>query len=69
MATETSICNAALNLLGSSNITSIDDDNTKARLCKSNYDELRQAVLEEGNWSFAMRRYKLEIQKIKTDDD
>ena len=35
---------------------SIDDPNTGARLCKANFSMVRDAVLEERPWSFAVRR-------------
>jgi len=58
VASETSICNQALSWLGASLILSIDDGTTNADLCKVNYDELRDAVLNEALWSFATKRYK-----------
>ncbi len=58
MASETSICNQALSWLGASLILSIDDGTTNADLCKVNYDELRDTVLNEAFWTFATKRYK-----------
>lgn len=59
MASEVSICNQALSWLGGNLIISLDDQITEAQLCKANYAELRDAVLEEGEWTFATKRFKL----------
>ena len=62
---EVSICNQALSLLGAIGrentvpLTSLDDDSNYARLCKLNYEPVRDAVLAEHNWSFATRWEKL----------
>lgn len=56
MASEVSICNQALSWLGVSAILSLDDPQKQAQLCKANYDQLRDTVLEEGKWSFATSR-------------
>lgn len=57
MADEVTVCNQALGWLGANLITSFTDRSTEAALCKANYDELRDAVLEEGMWSFARDYY------------
>jgi hypothetical protein len=59
MASEVSICNQALSWLGGNKIISLNDDTVEASLCKANYTQLRDAVLEEGKWTFATRRYQL----------
>jgi len=59
MASTVSICNQALSLLGEAPIISLDDDSNTAALCKANYSDLRDAVLEAGNWSFALQWLKL----------
>lgn len=56
MASEVSICNQALGWLGVDRITSLDDDVVEAELCKENYPDLRDAVLEEGAFSFSKVR-------------
>lgn len=56
MASEVSICNQALSWLGVSAIMNLDDPQKQAQLCKTNYAQLRDTVLEEGKWSFATRR-------------
>ena len=57
---KTEICNLAVGWLGGNRITSVDDDNsTEAKLCRANYDLSRQAVLEEREWTFAVKRAQL----------
>jgi hypothetical protein len=58
--TQVSICNQALGWLGANLITSLDDEgSTEAALCKANFEPVRSAVLEENEWSFAIRRNRL----------
>ena len=56
---EVSICNQALGWLGANLITSFDDQTKEANLCGANYASLRDAVLERGDWTFAIRRAEL----------
>jgi len=53
---EVAICNQALSWLGGDKIISLDDDQVEAKLCKANYDLLRDAVLEDREWTFAVAR-------------
>ena len=55
MASEVSICNQALALLGANTIISLGDGTTEANLCDALYDDVRDSVLEEANWSFATK--------------
>jgi len=50
------ICNLALSWLGGDLIISLTDDSTEAKLCNAVYAPLRDAVLEEREWTFATRR-------------
>jgi len=59
MTSVVSICNQAITWLGGNPIISLDDGTTEAILCKANYAHLRDAVLEEGKWTFATKRFKL----------
>lgn len=59
MASDVSICNQALSWLGGNLIISLDDNTTEAKICKANYVPLRDAVTEEGKWTWATQRYKL----------
>ena len=56
---EVQICNQALSWLGGDLIISLNDDTTEAKLCKANYVPLRDAVLEEREWTFAVKRVEL----------
>ena len=56
MVSEVSICNQALTWLGSDTITSLDDDSRQANWMKANYPFVRDAVMEERMWSFAVDR-------------
>jgi len=53
------ICNVALSWLGGELIISLDDPSDEAKLCKANYEMLRDAVLEEREWTFAVARIEL----------
>ena len=55
MVSEVQICNQALALIGADFITSLDDNVNEAKLCKINYEPVRDAVLAEHDWSFATR--------------
>ena len=61
MVSEVSICNQALGFLGASRITSLDDPSVAANRCRDNYSFLRDAVLEERMWSFALAREVSEV--------
>ncbi len=50
------ICNQALGWLGGDLIISLEDQTVEAKLCKANYEPLRNAVLEEREWTFAVKR-------------
>ena len=53
----TSICNLAISWVAGNRITSLaDDQSTEASLCRENYDSSRLAVLEEREWTFALKR-------------
>lgn len=52
------IANQALTWLGEDIITSLDDDLNRARVLKTNYENIRDAVLEAHEWSFAMKRWR-----------
>ena len=56
MISEVSICNQALSWVGANQISSFDEPSAEAEWCKSNYDFLRDAVLEERMWTFATAR-------------
>jgi len=55
---EVSICNLSLSWLAGNLITSLDDETNEAKICKANYDQARDAVLEDRAWTFATTRYR-----------
>lgn len=59
MASNVSICNQALSWLGAQLITSLDDNTAEAKLCKANYADIRDAITEAHDWTFAITRYNL----------
>lgn len=56
MASETSIANAALTLLGERRINSLDDTSPTAKLMKERYNEVRDDLLRAYPWNFATKR-------------
>lgn len=65
MASEVSICNRALALLGAHPITSLQDDSSEAHVCNAVYADARDAVLRSRPWSCAIQRATL--AKLSTD--
>jgi hypothetical protein len=59
MATPIDICNLALTKLGAHIITSFTDQITEAILCNIHYPIIRDAVLEDRDWSFAIAEVQL----------
>jgi len=59
MASEVSICNRALALLGANTITSLTDGSTEANVCNAVYADARDAVLRAFPWSCAIQRATL----------
>ena len=59
MASEVSICNRALALLGANTITSLSDGSTEANICNAVYADSRDAVLRAYPWSCAIQRAPL----------
>jgi hypothetical protein len=56
MISEVSICNQALSWVGAKQIDALDEPTRAAEWCRNNYAFLRDAVLEERNWTFAIDR-------------
>ena len=59
MASEVSICNRAMALLGANTITSLSDGSTEANVCNAVYADARDAVLRSYPWSCAINRATL----------
>jgi len=58
-ATEVTICNQALQLLGASTITSLTDGTPTANACTLIYEETRDALLRLYVWKFAIKRVQI----------
>ena len=59
MASKVDIVNAALNKIGASRILAFTDDTPEGRLANSSYNDLRDEVLRDHPWNFAIRRVAL----------
>lgn len=59
MASQTAICNRALECLGDAPIVSIDDDTKQAKALKRVYADTLRAFLTEHPWHFAKKRAAL----------
>jgi hypothetical protein len=64
MASQTSICNRALECLGDAPIVSIDDDTKAAKAMRRIYDDTRRAFLCEHPWHFAKKRASLPASAV-----
>lgn len=61
MASEVSIINRALNLLGSRPITARTDATETARVANASFDDIRDELLREHPWNFATKRVSLAV--------
>jgi hypothetical protein len=59
MASQTAICNRALECLGDAPIISIDDDTKQAKALRRVYENTRRAFLCDHPWHFAKKRASL----------
>jgi hypothetical protein len=64
MASQTSICNRALECLGDAPIVSIDDDTKAAKALRRVYDISRRAFLCDHPWHFAKKRASLPASAV-----
>jgi len=53
------ICNEAMDLLGASTITSLNENSKEARLCNRKFDVARDSVLRTHPWNVAIARAEL----------
>ena len=53
------ICNSALNMIGASNIISLDEDSKAGRICKQRYINVRDAVFRSHVWNCLVNRVQL----------
>lgn len=51
MSSKVQICNLALSRLGASRITSLSDNTTEAKLCKTFFDDIADEVMMRGPWN------------------
>lgn len=58
-ASNVTICNAALAMLGEQTIASLDEPTNRARLCKDLYSQARQMLLRLHPWNCATKRVLL----------
>lgn len=56
---EVAICNSALIKLGADRITSLSDNTKEARLCNEQYAKMRDELLSQHFWNFAISRVEL----------
>lgn len=59
MASVVDICNRALDKLGQGSITSLEDGTKSANLCIRNWPLIRDQVLRDHPWNFAIKRVTL----------
>lgn len=60
MASKTDICNRGLSKLGIPRVSNVETADTKAaRVMRYNYDTLRDALLTEYPWNFALKRGRI----------
>lgn len=62
------ICNMALMAAGIPPITSFEETNDNAKLCKTFYPVLRDRVLRDHNWSFATSYFDIQRSAEKSPD-
>lgn len=53
------ICNSALNMIGASNIISLDEDSKAGRICKQRYENVRDGVFRSHPWNCLVSRVQL----------
>lgn len=53
------ICNSAVIKLGAEPFNDLNDDTKEARLCRHQYEKVRDAVLRSAPWSFALKRAEI----------
>lgn len=58
-STVVGICNSALAKIGAERISSLAEDNKRARFCNEQYEKIRDEVLSAHPWNFALLRASL----------
>lgn len=59
MASEVGICNRALQKLGAKRIISLTENSVNARACNNAYTSVRDALLDDHDWIFAVKRAEI----------
>lgn len=59
MTTKVEICRKSLMILGAKPIQSLEEDNSKARLCSEFYPDKKRTALSETHWNFATKKRQL----------
>lgn len=59
MASEVSICNRALQMVGAGRISALTENNTRAQECNTAYEAVRDAELRAHRWAFSITRASL----------
>ena len=53
------ICNSALLKIGEERISSLSENNKRAKICNEQYEKIRDEVLRSHPWNFAIKRVQL----------
>jgi hypothetical protein len=61
MASVVDICNIALSRIGEGTIIDLSEDSKAARQCNLIYNDVRDSVLREHPWNFAIKRVELAL--------
>jgi hypothetical protein len=59
MATDISICNTGLLLIGADEIESFDDETREARICAATYETTKNEILQSSPWLFTKQQIDL----------
>lgn len=66
ISSDVEIVNAALQKLGLESINDFDTDDAKARLAKATYAQIRDDLLRQHRWNFAIKRASLAATTLPT---
>ena len=64
MASDVDICNSALNMIGASNIISLNEDSKAGRICNQRYALVRDSVFRSHPWNCLMTRKTLSPDSV-----